>query len=404
AGAASARAGIIRAADASRHGARRLDLALYMTSPLVAARGIQGHEARGSYHTEPGRRSRPGGPWRAGQGVSCREHRPRQAARGHRGSVDPACRPEHRPGCQEPHAESDCAIAAHRRSQQSMGEDMPMLRVHDQALHGTERDESRFDRRSFLAAGAAAAATTALAGPALAQTQGWAVGPEPGRYPSGAWLVHDDRFRKYMIGNTPLIREWTGSLWAEGPAWNGVGRYVVFSDIPNNRQMRWDEVTGEVTLLRTPSNFSNGNTCDFEGRQISCEHQTARVVRYEYEGEPTVLADSYDGKPLNAPNDAVVHPDDGGILFTDPGYGSHWFYEGNVRELELPTSVYHIDAQGGKVTKLTDEIFKPNGLCFSPDYSILYVADTAPTHHPVEKAKIIAWDVEDNGRRLDRKS
>lgn len=275
-----------------------------------------------------------------------------------------------------------------------------MLRVHDQALHGTERDESRFDRRSFLAAGAAAAATTALAGPALAQTQGWAVGPEPGRYPSGAWLVHDDRFRKYMIGNTPLIREWTGSLWAEGPAWNGVGRYVVFSDIPNNRQMRWDEVTGEVTLLRTPSNFSNGNTFDFEGRQISCEHQTARVVRYEYEGEPTVLADSYDGKPLNAPNDAVVHPDDGGILFTDPGYGSHWFYEGNVRELELPTSVYHIDAQGGKVTKLTDEIFKPNGLCFSPDYSILYVADTAPTHHPGEKAKIIAWDVEDNGRRL----
>jgi gluconolactonase len=264
-------------------------------------------------------------------------------------------------------------------------------------------EKSGLDRRSFLAAGAAAAATTALAGPALGQTQGWALGPEPIRYPSGVWLVHDDRFRKYMIGNTPLIREWTGSLWAEGPAWNGVGRYVVFSDIPNNRQLRWDEVTGEVTLLRTPSNFSNGNTFDWEGRQISCEHQTARVVRYEYEGEPTVLAESFEGTQLNAPNDAVVHPDDGGIIFTDPGYGSHWFYEGNVRELELPTSVYHIDAQGGKVTKLTDEIFKPNGVCFSPDYSILYVADTAPTHHPGEKAKIIAWDVQDNGRRLSNR-
>jgi gluconolactonase len=261
-------------------------------------------------------------------------------------------------------------------------------------------ETSGLSRRSFLAAGSAAAATTAIAPSALALTQGFPVGPEPIRYPSGAWKVLDNRFRKYMIGNTPLVREWTGLLWAEGPAWNGVGRYVVFSDIPNNRQMRWDEVTGEVTLLRTPSNFSNGNTFDWQGRQISCEHQTARVVRYEYQGEPTVLAESLEGKPLNAPNDAVVHPDDGGIVFTDPGYGSHWFYEGNVRELELPTSVYHIDAQGGKVTKLTDEIFKPNGLCFAPDYSVLYVADTAVTHHPGEKAKILAWDVQDNGRQL----
>ena len=181
-----------------------------------------------------------------------------------------------------------------------------------------------------------------------ALTQGFPVGPEPIRYPSGVWKVLDDRFKKYMIGNTPLVREWTGSLWAEGPAWNGVGRYVVFSDIPNNRQMRWDEVTGQVTLLRTPSNFSNGNTFDWQGRQISCEHQTARVVRYEYQGEPTVLAETFEGKPLNAPNDVVVHPEDGGIIFTDPGYGSHWYYEGNVRELELPTSVYHIDAQSGE--------------------------------------------------------
>jgi gluconolactonase len=227
---------------------------------------------------------------------------------------------------------------------------------------------------------------------------GRAFGPDV-RYPDPAWKVLDERFKKYIIGNTSLQRVWTGAYWTEGSAWNGVGRYVVFSDIPNNRQMRWDEVTGQVTLLRMPSNFSNGNTFDWQGREISCEHQTARVVRYEYQGEPTVLADKYDGKQLNAPNDVVVHPG-GGIIFTDPGYGSFWFYEGNLRELELPTSVYHIDAQSGKLTKLTDEILKPNGVCFSPDYRILYVTDTAVTHHAGEKAKIIAWDVQDDGRKL----
>jgi gluconolactonase len=252
-------------------------------------------------------------------------------------------------------------------------------------------------RRGFMAA--AAGMATAVAMPSLALAQRGGHGPAPDRYPADVWKALDDRFKKYIIGNTPLERQWTGSLWAEGSAWNGVGRYVVFSDIPNNRQMRWDEVAGRVTLLRTPSNFSNGNTFDFQGRQISCEHATARVVRYEWEGEPTVLAERFEGKQLNAPNDAVVHPEDGGIVFTDPGYGSHWWYEGNVRELELPTSVYHLDAQSGNLTRLTDEIFKPNGLCFSADYRTLYVADSAPTHHP-EKGKIIAWDVQDNGRRL----
>jgi gluconolactonase len=238
-------------------------------------------------------------------------------------------------------------------------------------------DEGSLSRRSFLVAGAAVVGATAAAPAASALTQGFPVGPEPMRYPSGVWKVLDDRFKKYMIGNTPLIREWTGSLWAEGSAWNGVGRYVVFSDIPNNRQMRWDEVSGEVTLLRTPSNFSNGNTFDWQGRQLSCEHQTARVVRYEYQGDPTILAESYDGKQLNAPNDVVVHPDDDGIIFTDPGYGSHWYYEGNVRELLLPTSVYHIDAQSGKLTKLTDEIKKPNG----PASRRTIRSSTSPTRH-----------------------
>lgn len=277
--------------------------------------------------------------------------------------------------------------------------------LHKQPL--TESNESGSDaspalnRRTFLGAASAVAASSALAPAALGQTQGFAVGPATIRYPETIWKVLDDRFRKYMIGNTPLIREWTGSLWAEGSAWNGTGRYVVFSDIPNNRQMRWDEVTGSVSLLRTPSNFSNGNTFDWQGRQLSCEHSTARLVRYNWEGPwPEVLAEEFEGQPLNAPNDVVVHPDDDGIVFTDPGYGSHWWYEGNVRELALPTSVYHLDPSNGQLTRITDEIFKPNGLAFAPDYSVLYVADTAPTHHPGEKAKIIAWDVQDNGRTL----
>jgi gluconolactonase len=256
------------------------------------------------------------------------------------------------------------------------------------------------DRRSFLSRSAGAAAAAVLARSAFAHGQGFPIGPEPMRYPSTVWKVLDERFRKYMVGNTPLVREWTGALWAEGPAWNGVGRYVVFSDIPHNRQMRWDEATGQVSVLRAASNFSNGNTFDWQGRQISCEHQPARVVRYEYQGEPTILAESFDGKRLNAPNDVIVHPETGGIIFSDPGYGSQGYYEGGLRELELPTSVYHIDPQTKRLTKLTDEIQKPNGVCFSPNYRILYVADTAPTHFPNEKAKIIAWDVQDNGRRL----
>jgi gluconolactonase len=264
-----------------------------------------------------------------------------------------------------------------------------------------------FSRRAFLGSAAAAAAGSAMT-PTLASANGVTafapnVDADPEhveeRYPSDVWVIHDDKMKKYRIGNTPLLRQFVGAYWAEGSAWNGVGRYVVFSDIPKNRQLRWDEVTGNVTLLRHPSNHSNGNTFDNKGRQLSCEHETARVVRYGYRGPAEVLAESFEGKQLNAPNDVIVHPDDGGIIFTDPGYGSHWWYEGNVRELQLPTSVYHIDDQTGKLTKLTDETFKPNGLCFSPDLKYLYVADTAPTHFD-EPATIIRWDVQNNGRKL----
>src|SRR5262245_9086780 len=131
------------------------------------------------------------------------------------------------------------------------------------------------DRRSFLSLGGSTAAAMLFASAARANAQGFPLGPERIHYPSGVWKVIDERFRKYMVGNTPLIREWTGALWAEGSAWNGVGRYVVFSDIPNNRQLRWDEATGQTTPMRIPANFSNGNTFDKRGRQNSCEHETA---------------------------------------------------------------------------------------------------------------------------------
>ena len=141
---------------------------------------------------------------------------------------------------------------------------------------------------------------------------------EPVRYPDPDVIVLDKRFAKIKIGNSPITRLHTGMLWAEGPAWNGVGKYLVMSDIPNDVQLRWLEDDGHVSVMRRPAGNSNGNTFDPEGRQISCEHGNRRVVRYEHDGKTTVLADRFGGKPLNAPNDPVVHPD-GGIWFTDPG-------------------------------------------------------------------------------------
>ena len=203
----------------------------------------------------------------------------------------------------------------------------------------------------------------------------------------------DKRFEKYKIGNTPIQRLYTGALWAEGPAWNGVGRYLLWSDIPNNAQMRWLEEDGHVSTFRAPANNSNGNTFDYQGRQISCEHLTRRVVRYEHDGSTTVLADKWQGKLLNAPNDVIVHPRDGAIWFTDPGYGSLVNYEGSLGKLEIKEAIYRIDAKSGKMDIVTDEIYKPNGLCFSPDYKKLYVADTGSSHYPEAPKNIKVWDV-----------
>jgi len=172
----------------------------------------------------------------------------------------------------------------------------------------------------------------------------------------------------------------------------------MWSDIPNNVQLRWLPEDGHVSILRNPSNYSNGNTFDWEGRQLSCEHGTRRVVRYEHDGSTTVIADKWQSKPFNAPNDIVVHPD-GGIWFSDPGYGSLGNYEGNKGELALKEAVYRVDAKTAKLEMVTDDQFKANGLCFSPDYKKLYICDTGSTHYPRAPKNIQVYDVVD-GKKL----
>src|SRR5580698_9545366 len=210
-------------------------------------------------------------------------------------------------------------------------------------------------RRAFLAA--------ALGGAAAAQqSRDWS-GQHPLQYPDPDVVALDPRFRKYIVGSTPIRRLYTGTLWAEGPAWNGVGRYLLWSDIPNNVQMRWLEEDGRVTVFRNPSGYSNGNTFDFEGRELSCEHGNRRVVRYEFDGSVTVIADKFQGKRLNSPNDIAVHPD-GGIWFTDPAYGIGGNYEGFQATPELKQAVYRVDPKDRSMDLISSEFGQPNGLCF----------------------------------------
>src|SRR3954453_6611244 len=274
-------------------------------------------------------------------------------------------------------------------------------------------DHEGLSRRGLIKAAAAGTAAAALgAGGALAQP----VAPpstvtNPARdfsrrgapttyFTDPDVLSVDPSFDAYAQPNSAIQRLWTGALWAEGPAWNAQGRYLVWSDITNDRQLRWLEDDGHVSVMRMPSNNSNGNTFDFQGRQLSCEHLTRRVVRYELDGSVTVLADSFEGKRLNSPNDVVPHPD-GSYWFTDPPYGGQ-LYEGapdlgggpsnaaghlkptlgqraggaNGRR-ELPTNCYRVDPSG-RVDLVVSEsqVPDPNGLCFSPDYKKLYVAST----------------------------
>ncbi len=191
--------------------------------------------------------------------------------------------------------------------------------------------------------------------------------------------VLDPRFTKLAMPNVHMETLHTGTRWAEGPAWFAAGRYLLWSDIPNDRVMRWDATDGSVSIFSEGAGHHNGHTVDREGRLVSCEHRGRRVSRIEPDGSVTTLADSFEGKRLNSPNDVVV-ASDGAIWFTDPTYGIDSEYEGDKAESEIGSSnVYRIDPSGG-IACVADDFVKPNGLAFSPDESVLYIADTGATH------------------------
>ena len=218
------------------------------------------------------------------------------------------------------------------------------------------------------------------------------------QYPDPCIETFDARFKSYVMGNASVERLWTGARWTEGPVWFGDQRRLIFSDIPNNRMLQWDEQSGVVSLFRSPSNFANGNTRDRQGRLITCEHDSRRVTRTEPDGAITILMDRFEGKRLNAPNDVVV-ANDGAIWFTDPGYGILMNYEGHKDEFELPTYVYRLDPQTGNATVVADDFVKPNGLCFSPDEKRLYIVDTGISHDANGPAHIRVFDVV-SGKKL----
>jgi gluconolactonase len=233
------------------------------------------------------------------------------------------------------------------------------------------------ERRAFL--GAAATAAVASVTSSLAKADTLPLGDLPNwRYPDPRVEVIDKRF-KSKVGNAAIERIATGMRWAEGPVYIRDYRCLIWSDIPNNRMMRWNEEDGHVSVFRQPSNYTNGNTRDRQGRLLSCEHDSRRVTRTEHDGTITVIIDSYDGKKLNAPNDIVVAADDS-IWFTDPGYGIFGNYEGHKADSEQPPRVYRVDGKSGKATIVTDTFDKPNGLAFSPDEKKLYIIDTGLTH------------------------
>ncbi|MEX6506437.1 SMP-30/gluconolactonase/LRE family protein [Jiella sp. M17.18] len=217
--------------------------------------------------------------------------------------------------------------------------------------------------------------------------------------PDTIFEVLDPRFRRLHIPTARLDRLYTGCRWAEGPAWFPAGRYLVWSDIPNDRMLRFDECSGAVSVFRQSSGNSNGNTVDRQGRLVSCEHGGRRVSRTEFDGTVTTIADAYDGKRLNSPNDVVVKSD-GSIWFTDPTYGIDSDYEGNRATSEQGANrVYRVDPRTGAITVVADDFVQPNGLAFSPDERLLYIVDTGRTHRPEDgPAHIRRFAVADDGR------
>jgi len=210
------------------------------------------------------------------------------------------------------------------------------------------------------------------------QTGQLPLGPLPGtRYPDPRIEKLDKRFPKQ--GNVGIERIATGFRWTEGPVYFRDGGFLLWSDIPHNRMMRWLEEDGHTSIFRSPSNYSNGNTRDRQGRLITCEHDSRRVTRTEHDGRITVLMDRFNGRKLNAPNDVVVASDDS-IWFTDPGYGIDGEYEGHKAKFELAANVYRIDPKTGKASVMVDDFTRPNGLAFSPDEKWLYIVDSGITH------------------------
>lgn len=211
--------------------------------------------------------------------------------------------------------------------------------------------------------------------------------------------IHDDRFRKLIHGNACLEVLWRGGRWTEGPAYFPAGRYLIWSDIPNDRILRWDEMNGAVAIFEQPCRNQNGHTVDREGRLIACEHRGRCVSRYEIDGTRTVLADSFDGKRLNSPNDVVVKSD-GSIWFTDPSYGIDSDYEGDAAPMEQDgRHVYRID-QAGRVARVVSDMRMPNGLAFSPDERFLYISDTGKTHFPDLMPVIRRYSISADGASL----
>jgi gluconolactonase len=245
------------------------------------------------------------------------------------------------------------------------------------------------DRRTFLAAGSALGVTASRA------VADWQSSP---RYPDPLIKIIHPSFAKYRLNLAKVERIATGMRWAEGPVWFGDGRFLLWSDLPNDRMMRWDEETGAVSVFRKPAHFSNGNSRDRQGRLLTCEHGARRVTRTEYDGAITVIADRYDGKRLNSPNDIVCRSD-GSLWFTDPPFGLLGHYEGRPAEPELPTNVYRWDPKSGKLAVVAGDVNRPNGLAFSPDESKLYIVEAGVTPRVIR-----AYDVTNSGTRLGKAS
>ncbi len=217
------------------------------------------------------------------------------------------------------------------------------------------------------------------------------------RYPDASVEVLDESFTKYRLPLASVEHLADGCRWSEGPVWFGDGRFLLWSDLPNSRIMKWEEETGAVSVFRKPSQNANGNTRDRQGRLVTCEHDARRVTRTEHDGAITVLMDGFEGKPLNSPNDVVVKSD-GSVWFTDPQFGILGYYEGHRATPELPTNVYRFDPATRQASVVAGEVIAPNGLCFSPDEALLYVVESRSTPR-----HILAFDVTANGTALQNK-